>query len=167
MAIAASVAEINNGSPASGSTASVTGTSAEAVAPDPPLAVSPVAKPIEALSAANLTALLDALLKKGVLTPSEVNFIRVAAPEAELQLLIEALTRKGVLNATDLAATPAAAPAPVATPAPAAGARPAPKPQSAPVPQPELAELKPPAVSAVPAIVPLRVLPLMLPNPAD
>ena len=35
---------------------------------------------------------------------------------------------------------------------------PAPKPQAAPVPQPELAELKPAAVSVVPAVVPVRVL---------
>jgi hypothetical protein len=152
MAIAAAVAENNNGSPANGSTASATGTTAAAVAPDPPAPASPAAKPAEALSAANLTALLDALLKKGVLTPSEVSAIRAAAPEAELQLLIEALTRKGLLNAADLAAAPAA------TPPPSAGVKPASKPQSAPVPQPELAELKPPAVSAVPAIVPVRVL---------
>jgi hypothetical protein len=155
MAIAAAIAENNNGSPVNGSTATAAGTPAGAVAPDPPAAASPAAKPIEALSAANLTALLDALLKKGVLTPSEVNAIRVAAPDAELELLIEALTRKGVLNAADLAATPA----------PAASPRPAPKPQSAPVPQPELAELKPPAVSVVPAIVPLRVLAFDPPKP--
>jgi hypothetical protein len=153
MAIAAAVAENNNGSPANGSTASAAGTTAGAVAPGPPAAASPAGKPVEALSAANLTALLDALLKKGVLTPSEVNSIRVAAPEAELQLLVEALTRKGVLNAADLAATPApaAAPVPAASPAPATSRQQDQAPQ-------HVAETKPAAPSVVAAVVPLRVL---------
>jgi hypothetical protein len=116
----------------------------------------PVAKTPAAIGAVSTGALLDALLKKGVLTPSAVNAIRVAAPEAELQLLVDALTRNGVLNAADLSAI--AAPTPAATPAPAASPRPVPKPQAAPVPQPELAGLKPAASSVVPAIVPLRVL---------
>lgn len=140
----------------------VTEEGASAAIPSPTLI--PAQKPAAAVSPVNVSALLDALLKKGVLTPSEANGIRIAAPEAELQLLVEALTRKGVLNAGDLSATSVAAPTTTMTPAPtvasipATGSAPTPKPQAAPVPQPELAELSPPAVSAVPAIVPLRVL---------
>ena len=81
-----------------------------AAIPDPTSV--PVPKPAAAISAVNLPALLDALLKKGVLTPSEVNSLHIAAPDSELQLLVEVLTRKGVLNAADLsaAAAPAAEP---------------------------------------------------------
>src|SRR5208337_3370091 len=104
--------------------------------------------------------------KKGVFTPSEIDAIRVAAPDAELQLVVQALTRKGVLNAADLSATAAVTPpAPAGAPAAAASPAPPPKPQAAPVPQPELAELKPPAVSAIPAIVPVRVLAFDAPQP--
>ena len=71
-----------------------------AAIPDPTSV--PVPKPAAAISAVNLPALLDALLKKGVLTPSEVNSLHIAAPDSELQLLVEVLTRKGVLNAADL-----------------------------------------------------------------
>ncbi len=120
------------------------GTSAAIPNPTP----TPAQKPTAAISAVNLPALLDALLKKGVLTPSEVNALRIAAPESELQLLVEVLTRKGVLSAADLSSTVA----PPAVPAPA------PKPQATPVPQPELAELKPAAQSAIPAATPVRVL---------
>ncbi len=117
---------------ASGATSAAAGTSAPAADP----------------GAVNLTALVNALLKKGVLTPSEVDALRVAAPESQLQLLVEVLTRKGVLTAADLsvAAVPGGAPAP------------APKPQTAPAPQPEVAQSKPAAVPAVAAIVPLRTL---------
>jgi hypothetical protein len=121
------------------------GDAATAAAP----AAASVAKPAAPIGAGNVAALLDALVKKEVLTASEANAIRIAAPESELELLLEALTRKGVLNAADLTVTAAPAAGPVA----------APKPQAAPVPQPELAELKP-AVAVVPAIVPLRVLAL-------
>ncbi len=50
-------------------------------------------------------------------------------------------------------------------PATPAGHEPPPKPQAAPVPQPELVELKPPAVSQIPAIVPVRVLSFDPPQP--
>ena len=117
-------------------------------APDATGAVAGTAAPAAAIDAVNLTALVNALLKKGVLTSSEVDALRLAAPESELQLLVEVLTRKGVLNAADLSAAAVPAGSPV----------PAPKPQATPVPRPELAETKPAAVSAVPASVPLRAL---------
>ena len=129
---------------APGATGAVAGTAAPAAAPTP----SPDAKPAAAIDAVNLTALVNALLKKGVLTSSEVDALRLAAPESELQLLVEVLTRKGVLNAADLSAAAV----------PAGSPEPAPKPQAAPVPRSELAETKPAAVSAVPASVPLRAL---------
>jgi len=128
--------------PGASSAEAASGTAAPAPALDP------APKIPAALGAVKTSALLDALLKKGVLTPSEVNVIRVAAPDGQLELLVDVLTRKGILTAAELSAAVASA----------AGTNPAPKPQAAPVPQPELAELKPPAVSAVPAIVPLRVL---------
>jgi hypothetical protein len=140
-------AENNNGIAPANATG-VPGAAAGTAAVTPAPAPAPVAKPPAVIGAVNLPGLLDALVKKGVLTPSEVDAIRVATPGTELQLLVEALTRKGVLNAADLSAAPA----------PAASPLPAPKPQAAPVPQPELAELKPPPVSTVAAIVPLRVL---------
>lgn len=100
---------------------------------------------------ANVTALLGVLVMKGVLAPAEANAIRNAAPEAELQLLVEALARKGIVSAEELSVA-AKTPAPV-TPAPAASAQislqaPAPK------------EMKPPGPTVVPAVAPLRVLPV-------
>src|SRR5277367_4672085 len=68
---------------------------------------------------ANLATLLNVLVKKGVLAPTEANSIRNAAPGTEFQLLVEALSRKGILNAADLsaAASPAATqPAALAAP---------------------------------------------------
>jgi len=105
-------------------------------------------------STVSVASLLDALLKKGVLTLSEANAIRNAAPENELQLLVEALTRKGILSAADLSATAAPAVSPAPTPTPQAS----PVPQAVPVPQPELVVLKPIVPPVVPAIVPVRVL---------
>ena len=118
-----------------------------AAAPSDPTPA-PGAKPASATSAVNVSALLDALLKKGVLTPSEANALRNAAPETELQLLVETLTRKGVLTAADLSATAAQA----------AGPAPALAPQAVPLPQPELVVVKPVVPPVVPAIVPVRVL---------
>jgi hypothetical protein len=100
---------------------------------------------------ANVTALLGVLVMKGVLAPSEANAIRNAAPETEFQMLVDALARKGVVSAADL---------PAANPTPAAAAAPAPVP-----PTPQVApaipkETKPPGPTVVPAIAPLRVLPV-------
>jgi len=108
---------------------------------------------------ANVTALLGVLVMKGVLAPGEANAIRNAAPEAEFQLLVEALARKGVVTAADLSAagtpSPAAQPTAVATAAPVSVAVVAQTPAaSAPK------EAKPAGPVVVPAVAPLRVLPL-------
>ena len=100
-------AENNEGVKANEATPSASDTGAGASAS----AANPTPMSSSAIRAVSVSGLLDALLKKGVMTPSEVNAIRVATPETELQLLVEALTRKGVLNAEDLPATSAATPA--------------------------------------------------------
>ncbi|MGO9088980.1 MAG: hypothetical protein ACLQBK_27570 [Candidatus Sulfotelmatobacter sp.] len=134
-------------------------TTANPAAQPAPPAANPNLTP--AASNANVTALLGVLVMKGVLAPSEANAIRNAAPEAEFQLLVEALARKGVVTADDLAA---AAPAPAATPAAAAApvtatpvtvAIPS---QTAQAPAPK--ETKPAGPSVVPAVAPLRTLPV-------
>jgi hypothetical protein len=111
-------------------------------------AVAGTAVPAADQGAVNLTALVNALLKKGVLTPSEVDALRVASPESQLQLLVEVLTRKGVLTAVDLSA----AAAPATTPAPAL------QPRTAPAPHPEVAELRPAAEPPAAAIDPQRTV---------
>ncbi len=133
-----------------------------------PAAASPSPSPTPSVSLvtttsdANVAALLGALVKKGVLAPSEAAAIRNAAPGAEFQLLIDALSRKGILNAADLEVTaqptavvavPVAATGTLITPEAmassqaAAGAPPTPA---------------PPAV--IPAIAPVRVFPLDAPK---
>ena len=100
----------------------------------------------------NVTALLRVLVSKGVLSPAEAKSIESANPGTEFQLLIDTLARKGVLNTTDLAAVaaqsghvvPSATPAALA-PAKAQAGEPA---------------LPPPPPGIVPAIAPLRVLPV-------
>jgi|HubBroStandDraft_6_1064221.scaffolds.fasta_scaffold11775_5 hypothetical protein len=67
---------------------------------------------------AKVAALLDVLVKKGILAPAEASKIRNASPDAELQLLVDALNRKGILSAADLSAVADSGPA-TATPAPA------------------------------------------------
>jgi len=102
---------------------------------------------------ANVTALLSVLMKKGVLAPGEADAIRNATPDAQFQLLVEALTRKGVVSAEDLAAAaPAAPPQPTAAVTVAAAGAPA---QVA-----TAKESKTAGPSVVPAIAPLRVLPV-------
>jgi hypothetical protein len=130
---------------------------------------------------ANITALLGVLVMKGVLAPAEANSIRNADPKAEFQLLVEALSRKGVLSAADLSAAtkpaaqpsapaqpsvPAAAPAAVEETVSAALAssdaspqQPQTQPQP-PYPSRVAGELKPPPVSVVPAVTPVRVFPI-------
>ncbi|MGA3136499.1 MAG: hypothetical protein ABSC88_10960 [Terracidiphilus sp.] len=149
MAIGPIVAQNNNAGTANGNAPSATGAEVGTAAATSDSSPSPAPKPASATSAVSVTALLDALLKKGVLTPSEVSAMRNAAPETELQLLVEVLTRKGVLTAADLSATAA----------PAASVAPAPAPQVAPTPQ-RIAETKPAAPSVAAAAVPVRVLAL-------
>src|SRR6202050_3441597 len=141
---------------------------------------------------AKVAALLDVLVKKGILAPSEASQIRNASPDAELQLLVDALNRKGILSAADLTAvadsgptpsTPAASPAPAAAGPTfvASSASPDTNPVSVsstdvqqqqnqnpprnPQPQSQAAGTEPvsskPAVpGVVPAVVPIRALPI-------
>ncbi len=157
---ASAFAGSNDGKPANDNS---TNSSAAEATPAPTPSLTPAAD-------ANVTALLGVLVMKGVLAPAEANAIRNASPETKFQLLVDALNRKGVLSAADLSAAvntpaqPAATPAgaPAATPAPTA----APQPVSASLATPE----PPPAAQAkaeapappvvVPAIAPLRVLPV-------
>ncbi len=117
-------------------------------------AAAAAAKPNGAPTAgtASVTALLGVLVMKGVLTPSEANAIRNAAPDAEFQMLLELLARKGVLSPSDLSAA-----APAATPVPAVAAQPT---QATPPPA------KPVTPKVIPAVAPLRVLQLE-PSKAD
>lgn len=138
----------------------VAGTKDAAAAKGPEAAAPAAAQPAPTASAgsANVAALLGVLVMKGVLAPAEANAIRNAAPEAEFQMLVDVLTRKGVVSAADLSV--AVAPRNVASPAPAAAPVPA-----APVPaaaaQVAVAkETKPAGPTVVPAIAPLRVLPV-------
>ena len=176
------IAGSNEGKPANASATS------SPVAEVAPAAASPSLTPTAA--DANVTALLGVLVMKGVLAPTEANAIRNAAPENKFQLLVDALKRKGVLAPADLEAAsntpqPAPASAAPATPAPApqpaapagtatSSSRPAPEetpvvaslaapeagpaPSAGPTPTPMPDAPPPPAV--VPAIAPLRVLPV-------
>ena len=144
------LAEDNNARPTNGNARGATSEEAGTTAATPPSSSSLAPKAIPSINAVNVSGLLDALLKKGVLTVAEANSIRNAVPDAGLHLLVEALIRKGVLDAADFSATVAPAAIPVS----------APRKQAAPVPQPEVAELKPAASSVNPAIVPVRALAL-------
>ncbi len=102
----------------------------------------------------NITALLGVLVMKGVLEPGEANSIRNAAPEAEFQLLVEALARKGLMSAADLSAVNA--PRPPVNAAVAAAVPVAASPAQGTTPK----ETKPAGPAVVPAIAPIRVLPI-------
>jgi len=121
---------------------------------------------------ANVTALLGVLVMKGVLAPTEANAIRNAAPEVKFQLLVDALNRKGVLSAGDLSAATNATAQPSAGVPPSASAAEAPatvsiatsdpqaqQPPVATTPQTPQRE-KPLPVGVVPAVAPVRVLPV-------
>ena len=130
-------------------------------------------------SDANVTALLGVLVMKGVLAPSEANAIHSAAPDIRFQLLVEALNRKGLVSAADLSAAASPSPQPAVSPQPAA---PAESSTSAETPaaisisnsdpqaggqQPPVATTqqtpqreKPLPAAVVPAIAPVRVLPV-------
>ena len=112
---------------------STNSTSAEATpaAPGPNLAATP--------GDANVAALLNVLVTKGVLAPNEASAIRNAAPNAQFQALVEALSRKGIVSAADLSAAaipaaqpPAPAAAPVAVRETASASLASPEPESAP-----------------------------------
>jgi hypothetical protein len=110
----------------------------------------------------NVTALLGVLVMKGVLAPAEAKSIESAPPASEYQLLVDVLTKKGVVTASDLA--PAAAPAEVSAASPAAApATTASIAVAEATPTPQVAaqkEVKPAGPTVVPAIAPLRVLPV-------
>jgi len=138
-------------------------------------ASNPVApNPTAVLGNANLTALLNVLVTKGVIASAEANAIRNAAPETEFQLLVDVLVRKGIVSAEDLpaiaAVKPNAQPAVDAYPA-TAGPAVSVLAASAPVTStnatqamqpaaPASKEKKPEGPTVVAAVAPLRVLPL-------
>ena len=151
-----SAAPVLAGTPAETKDAAASKTSAETTgnpAAQPAPAANPNPTPVA--GSGNVTALLGVLVMKGVLAPSEANAIREAAPEAEFQMLVELLARKGVVSAADLSA----APRPAAQPAVAA-----PTPMTVAVSSPAQAatpkETKPAGPVVVPAVAPLRVLPI-------
>ncbi len=126
----------------------------------------PNPNPIHAAGNTKITALLGVLVMKGVLAPAEARELESAAPDAEFNLLVETLTRKGVIGSADLsgtnisnAAEPPAEGMPDAVTA-VASANSTLEVQTS---GPRLAESKPAAPSAVavvPAVAPLRVLPV-------
>jgi hypothetical protein len=144
---------------------STNSTSAEATpaAPSPNLAATP--------GDANVAALLNVLVTKGVLAPTEANAIRNATPNAQFQALVEALSRKGIVSAAELSAAAsspaqpsAPAAAPVAVRETASASLAGPEAESAPQaahPNPAIQGTQPPPpASVVPAIAPLRPLPV-------
>jgi hypothetical protein len=113
-------AEAKNGPAANTAAAPNAGVPAAASpnpSPNPSPSPSPSLSPNISVASGNakMAALLNALVTKGVLAPSEANAIRNAAPEAAFQLLFDALNRKGVLSAADLSAAAATTPEPAAT----------------------------------------------------
>ena len=158
------IAEGNDAKPANGNAANAE----PAAAANPNLSPNLTAAP----GNANVTALLAVLVKKGVLGSAEADAIRNAAPEVEFQLLVEALSRKGILSAGDLsaAASPAAQPtAPTATvavavPETVSSSRATPEAAASPQAGHPTAAIQgtqpPPPPGVVPAVVPLRVLPV-------
>src|SRR5208283_5946692 len=137
--------------------------SAEAspAAASPSPSPSPSVSLVTTASDANVAALLGALVKKGVLDPSEAAAIRNAAPGAEFQLLIDALSRKGILSAADLAVTaqPSAAVA-----VPVAATETLNTPEAMASSQAAGAPPVPPPPAVIPAIAPVRVFPVDAPK---
>jgi hypothetical protein len=101
---------------------------------------------------ANVTALLNVLVKRGVLAPTEANAIRNASPTAQFQALVEALSRNGIVSSDDLSAIAEAEPN--AQPVDAATVSSTYATQSAP----------PAGPTFIPAVAPIRVLPIDLPK---
>ena len=141
----------NDSKKANGNTASTTSTEGSPTAGDPSPAPSPNPSPsvglglVPGASDANVTALLGVLVMKGVLAPTEANAIRDASPTAQFQALVETLSQKGLVSAQDLSVI-TAVPGPMAIATqPAAPARPE-------------------GPSVIPAITPLRVLPIDIPK---
>jgi hypothetical protein len=141
----------NDSKKASGNAATTTSTEGSPTAGDP----SPTPSPSPSLSVGlglapsasdtNVTALLGVLVMKGILAPTEANAIRDASPTAQFQALVQTLSQKGLVSAQDLSVI-TAVPGPMAIATqPAAPAKPA---------EPSL----------IPAVTPLRVLPIDVPK---
>ena len=154
----------NDDKTASGNTANAANTTTAEAAP---AAVTPSLTPTA--SDANVTALLGVLVMKGVLSAPEANAVRNTAPNAQFQALVEALSRKGVVSAADLSAianptaqpsAPAAVPVAVRETVSASASSPEPA-QAQPVRPGRVAgELAPPPSGVIPAVIPVRVLPI-------
>src|ERR1035437_3358602 len=153
----------NDSKKANGNTASTASTEGSPTAGEPSPAPSPNPSPSVGLglapgaSDANVTALLGVLVMKGVLAPTEANAIRNAAPTAQFQALVEALLQKGLVSAQDLSAIaeakPYAQPVSAATMVLATQAA-------------TQAPAKPAGPTVIPAVAPLRVLPIDIPKQA-
>src|ERR1039458_9517815 len=141
----------NDSKKANGNAASTTSTEGSPTAGEPSPAPSPNPSPSVGLGItpsagdANVTALLGVLVMKGVLAPTEANAIRAASPTAQFQALVETLSQKGLVSAQDLSVI-------TAVPGPMAIAT-----QSA-------APAKSEGPSVIPAVAPLRVLPIDVPK---
>jgi len=121
--------------------------------------------PIPLAGNANITALLGVLVMKGVLAPAEATAVQNVTPDEQFKSLVDTLKRKGVIGSADLTATPAetpVAPMPAVAPSPVAVAS-----LATPVPGRHAQASGPSLVAPVaappphvPAITPLRVLPV-------
>jgi hypothetical protein len=184
-------AESKNNPSANGASSSNAAEPVAAASPTPSPSPSPNLSPSAARPPINnnITVLLNVLVMKGVLAPSEANAIRIAAPEAEFQLLVEALSRKGLLSAADMAevAKPAPHPAaavaaPVPYAAPSSEAYPTPLEASVSTAEPEAslvtqsgsqaapgpqAPMKPAPPAVIAAVAPVRVFPVDPPKPGS
>jgi len=120
-----------------------------AASPDPNPSPSPSLSPslTSTTSDSNVTALLGVLVMKGVLAPTEANSIRNAAPSAQFQALVDALSQKGLVSAQDLSAIAGATAVP----------------EMAVVNQAATASA-PAGPTVIPAVTPLRVLPIDAPK---
>jgi hypothetical protein len=141
----------NDAKTANGNAANTAGAEGSPTAANPSPTPSPSPSPSVGLGItpsagdANVTALLGVLVMKGVLAPTEANAIRDASPTAQFQALVEALSQKGLVSAQDLSVI-------TAVPGPMAIAT-----------QPA-APAKPEGPSVIPAVTPLRVLPIDIPK---
>jgi hypothetical protein len=163
----------NDAAPAkSSTTATATAGSTPAAANSTGTASTPGTAPAAAPSSAvtnptgSVTALLGVLVMKGVLSPTEAKSIDAASPEVKFQALVDVLTSKGVMTTSDLALATATHTEPAVPPVAAPAAAPAGQPAltSAELidalydPEGQLGGPEHPAV--VPAIAPVRVLPI-------
>ena len=141
----------NNKKTANGNAANTTSTEGSPTAGDPSPTPSPSPSPSVGLGItpsagdANVTALLGVLVMKGVLAPTEANAIRDASPTAQFQALVETLSQKGLVSAQDLSVITAVPGAMAISTQPAAPAKPA-------------------GPTVIPAVAPLRVLPIDIPK---